>query len=668
MPVQASKALDPRNFVLIKPLPIAPPVGEKLQARSATVFSSREPSREQVFRDNYQRRLRQLSRQGYRAASWRPYEEVGEPLYLEAEKLILTSLGQLEEQTGVEEPSGRLEDNQEYDSNTALPEASEESKNLTSNETHLKKSEDEVKHLHRHLSHTRRLVSAVKQGRGYFQMLQKEAVDLQRAQQEEQRRLAERQRTECQPPLPSSEEDSDSDGPTQSFFRTALPAEQRRLSGKHSKREKISAVRTFTPVHRSLTSPQLADTPLETIFRQLCCLNWLLEALTLEPAGRAGPVSSCWNIKDPGRSKMTIKRLNKEKAIEIKWDQFITQPKPKKSPSRALRKLSVRPWRTSLLSCSRLSVLSSAVTPTMGSMSSLPPGSDDLPAGAEPVTPRGVGHSEDGDPAASAGTAHSKADSEAQAPVSDYLEKLLEAVHQSVAKELQSSGQPGANPSDSLSPAKQIPGRNEKKQTGSATQTPRPKSSPMCQPSAVSQFIASKSSLSSEMRARFSEKAEEVALSLNDTLENKAKKRWENGVRKFLSCEHWPQIQPDLHAVRTPSVKPETAETKENQDSNTWMSGLLSSIPETILEDRSIRCVLDKLVRFADGQSLRIRPNQFLKVLSGLRLWELCSPDFCVAVEMVREHIVRMSKADYEVWLWSRVTVPPRVQSAPALR
>ncbi|XP_066545816.1 coiled-coil domain-containing protein 60 isoform X2 [Amia ocellicauda] len=621
MPVQASKALDPRNFVLIKPLPIAPPVGEKLQARSATVFSSREPSREQVFRDNYQRRLRQLSRQGYRAASWRPYEEVGEPLYLEAEKLILTSLGQLEEQTGVEEPSGRLEDNQEYDSNTALPEASEESKNLTSNETHLKKSEDEVKHLHRHLSHTRRLVSAVKQGRGYFQMLQKEAVDLQRAQQEEQRRLAERQRTECQPPLPSSEEDSDSDGPTQSFFRTALPAEQRRLSGKHSKREKISAVRTFTPVHRSLTSPQLADTPLETIFRQLCCLNWLLEALTLEPAGRAGPVSSCWNIKDPGRSKMTIKRLNKEKAIEIKWDQFITQPKPKKSPSRALRKLSVRPWRTSLLSCSRLSVLSSAVTPTMGSMSSLPPGSDDLPAGAEPVTPRGVGHSEDGDPAASAGTAHSKADSEAQAPVSDYLEKLLEAVHQSVAKELQSSGQPGANPSDSLSPAKQIPGRNEKKQTGSATQTPRPK-----------------------------------------------RKRWENGVRKFLSCEHWPQIQPDLHAVRTPSVKPETAETKENQDSNTWMSGLLSSIPETILEDRSIRCVLDKLVRFADGQSLRIRPNQFLKVLSGLRLWELCSPDFCVAVEMVREHIVRMSKADYEVWLWSRVTVPPRVQSAPALR
>ncbi|MBN3295884.1 CCD60 protein, partial [Amia calva] len=371
MPVQASKALDPRNFVLIKPLPIAPPVGEKLQARSATVFSSREPSREQVFRDNYQRRLRQLSRQGYRAASWRPYEEVGEPLYLEAEKLILTSLGQLEEQV---------------------------------------------------------------------------------------------------------------------------------ICG--------------------------------------CLEDWLVKS-----------IQSC----------LGSMKYNNNVKVTSECNSF--------SPSAN----------------------------------------------------------------------------------SFYLEKLLEAVHQSVAKELQSSGQPGANPSDSNKNKCVKPGYISTQKV--VVDSYRMEgiiwvsihfpaffmdvwSSPMCQPSAVSQFIASKSSLSSEMRARFSEKAEEVALSLNDTLENKAKKRWENGVRKFLSCEHWPQIQPDLHAVRTPSVKPETAETKENQDSNTWMSGLLSSIPETILEDRSIRCVLDKLVRFADGQSLRIRPNQFLKVLSGLRLWELCSPDFCVAVEV----------------------------------
>lgn len=51
----------------------------------------------QMFWVKYRRRQRQLSRQGYFAATWRPYEEVGEPLYLEPKKLILSSLGQLNE-------------------------------------------------------------------------------------------------------------------------------------------------------------------------------------------------------------------------------------------------------------------------------------------------------------------------------------------------------------------------------------------------------------------------------------------------------------------------------------------------------------------------------------------------------------------------------------------
>lgn len=31
--------------------------------------------------------------------------------------------------------------------------------------------------------------------------------------------------------------------------------------------------------------------------RQLCCLCWLLEALTLERSGKFGPVASCWDAK-----------------------------------------------------------------------------------------------------------------------------------------------------------------------------------------------------------------------------------------------------------------------------------------------------------------------------------------------------------------------------------
>lgn len=48
-------------------------------------------------------------------------------------------------------------------------------------------------------------------------------------------------------------------------------------------------------------------------------------------------------------------------------------------------------------------------------------------------------------------------------------------------------------------------------------------SSPANRCSETSQFIASKSSLSSEMRDKFNETAEEAVLCLQDTLENTAK-------------------------------------------------------------------------------------------------------------------------------------------------
>ncbi|KAL7839961.1 hypothetical protein SRHO_G00266190 [Serrasalmus rhombeus] len=65
----------------------------------------------------------------------------------------------------------------------------------------------------------------------------------------------------------------------------------------------------------------------EHMYRQLCCLCWLLDSLTLEHSGRIGPVVSCWDAKDPGRSRNTLKTLNKEKTIQAKWEQFVSPPK-----------------------------------------------------------------------------------------------------------------------------------------------------------------------------------------------------------------------------------------------------------------------------------------------------------------------------------------------------
>ncbi|XP_041083266.1 coiled-coil domain-containing protein 60-like [Polyodon spathula] len=657
MPINSSKTLDPRSFIIIRPLPISPPKGQKLQARSDTVYSAWEPCREQVFRENYHRRQKQLSQQGYRTASGRPYQEIGEPLYLEPKKLILYSLGQ-QDQICKDERNIRKEDVPEDNSSEAALGSGTERKASSAKWLQQKNKENELKILKRYLSHTRQLVSAVKQGRGYFQILQREECDLCNAQQGELLSFSESRLTECQPHQSSSDEAPESEEVTESFFRTEIPAQRSGLHRKSSK--KSTAMRPFTPVHSSLTCPQVT---VEAVFRQLCSLNWLLEALTAEPAGSTGPVSSCWSLKDPGGSKMTVKRLNKEKNIETKWDQFITQPKPRKSPSRILHKVSLRS-RNTFLSSPRLSVMSSTLTPLMGSMSSLTPGSEYLPMGASGGAVGGACESEDSQSAANISA--QQQDQEEEAPLSDYLQKLLESAHQAVDKELHDTDQEKKHPDQSSLEFNYISGRgSQDKQVGTKLQ--RPKSSPANRCSETSQFIASKSSLSSEMRDKFNETAEEAALCLQDTLENTAKKRWENSKRKFQSLEHVTDFHRDISLVRAAANKSDSRD-ENSQQSTTWFSELLSHIPKAMLESRNVRTILEKLSRLCDKQSLRVRPNHFLKVLSGIRTWELCSPDLSVAIEIVREHIVQMSKEDYEAWLLPRVGLPQRVRSAPAVR
>ena len=41
---------------------------------------------------------------------------------------------------------------------------------------------------------------------------------------------------------------------------------------------------------------------------------------------------------------------------------------------------------------------------------------------------------------------------------------------------------------------------------------------------------------------------------------------------------------------------------------------------------------------------------KFLRVLEGLRDWEVCSPDISAAVEFCREKIVEMPVDEYEEW------------------
>lgn len=56
---------------------------------------------------------------------------------------------------------------------------------------------------------------------------------------------------------------------------------------------------------------------------------------------------------------------------------------------------------------------------------------------------------------------------------------------------------------------------------------------------------------------------------------------------------------------------------------------------------------------------------KFIKVLEGLREWEICSPDISAAIEFCREHIVEMTIEEYESWFTQRFPKITRPQTAP---
>ena len=61
----------------------------------------------------------------------------------------------------------------------------------------------------------------------------------------------------------------------------------------------------------------------------------------------------------------------------------------------------------------------------------------------------------------------------------------------------------------------------------------------------------------------------------------------------------------------------------------------MSKLPEDLKNFRPAKKVLTKLQKFGENLDLRIRPHVLLKVLQDLRIWELCSPDIAVAIEVI---------------------------------
>ncbi|XP_057382831.1 coiled-coil domain-containing protein 60 isoform X2 [Balaenoptera acutorostrata] len=225
----------------------------------------------------------------------------------------------------------------------------------------IKYTEKAIINLKKDLTRSRILIQWVKMGRGYFTILREESA-LKKRQQQLQK-LKEEERNIFQPAKKMS------DIQYGDILLTTYGDEKMKKVGMGV------LLRPFTPVHSCIIAPSLPEAHVEPIFRQLCALHWLLEALTIDHTHHTmKPVITCWNPKDPGGSKSTIKKINKDKSMGQRWEHFITALKTKKFKVPVARVTSRKPSRRgSALSLSRTSGASSP----QSSMVSVNPGSDE---------------------------------------------------------------------------------------------------------------------------------------------------------------------------------------------------------------------------------------------------------------------------------------------------
>ncbi|XP_061240825.1 coiled-coil domain-containing protein 60 isoform X4 [Bos javanicus] len=363
-------------------------------------------------------------------------------------------------------------------------------------------------------------------------------------------------------------------------------------------------------------------------------------------------------LPDPGGSKSTIKKINKDKSMGQRWEHFVTAPKTKKFKIPVARPTTRKPSRRgSTLSLSRTSGGSSP----QSSMVSVNPGSDEPPSVITQAT--GSKDIEDNE------SSSTKPEEE---PLHVNLQKLLEMVREDARRTITMENEMQRQAPSILSVLRQNKSdsaykdmQTTRKSSDRSSSTSGDSHSQVLQKKLKSRanrdIIQYKSGVCNTMRAKFYSVAQEAGFCLQDKMEILMKRQEERGIQKFLSFNLVSNFQKDIAKMRH-QVSTVKADAEEIADH--WYFDLLSKLPEDLKNFRPARKILAKLQKFGENLDLRIRPHVLLKVLQELRAWELCSPDIAVAIEFVREHIIHMPQEDYISWLQSRINIPIRSQSA----
>ncbi|NXX50183.1 CCD60 protein, partial [Tricholaema leucomelas] len=494
-------------------------------------------------------------------------------------------------------------------------------------------------------------VNSMKQGGEYFHILHQESLERKNMLSQQAQGAS---RIDFQTPkYTSGAEDSENKATT----CTLKEGNHLRLLGM-----KKVTLRSFASVHNSILIPSPAGAKSEHLFRQLCAIHWLLEALTLEPNTSMHSIFTCWNPKDPGGCKKTVEEMEVEKLATCMQELFITSTK-KCSWNAQYRLLARKINKTSTPGISQISSLSSLQGRT--------------PRGSE--TSSAVCSEDNSEINLTSSDAVSEsAQAKEQPSLFPSLQKMTQMTHEAVSKDGHIRGEMVRKTalqwyvtrwvSNCLGEAAHqdrlcfvlsffLPSfsNNYIQHSVNSGDVYICWHSSLCyfhHSCHISSFIKSKSNLCADLREKFTAVSEEAASSLHDALTRLERRQEERCYQKYQALRELKYFRQDMERMRQLSIK----DRREHDESGlNWFPVLLVRLPESVKSDHKVQKILKKLEKYSKTPGLKIHPDTFLKVLADLQVWELCCPEIAAAVEFVRESIVQMPEEDFNEWFQTRV-------------
>ncbi|NWR75979.1 CCD60 protein, partial [Centropus unirufus] len=507
----------------------------------------------------------------------------------------------------------------------------------------------------------RRHMNSVKQGARYFHMLHQESLQRKNRLKVAQQPQGRGWRAEIQPPEYSSEDEkSDEETDTDSLTEGGHP----RNSGT---KEKKMTLRSFTPLSASVLISNPPGAKREPLFRQLCAIHWLLEALTLESNYSMRSILTCWNPTAPGGFKKTVREIEEEK-LAARMQELLNASRKKSTWKLRYGLFRRRTIRRSTLSISQLSSRASPRGQTpRGSVTSTVLSSEDnvktSVASSDVMSEPAQGKEQPLFPSQQKGS--QKTHEEVSKDVHKQEAMAEKTEHECLLPGAQKNhrvNMPFIKDQESTTARKQRP-RRCLKQSGYHKMLIPVFYGVFCCSSNISSFVKSKSNLCNDMRQKFTVVHEAAARRLHDTLECLERSQEERCHKKYQALNHLTLFTRDMERIRQADTRVERESDETTDDRPNWFPVLLARLPESVKSDHYVQKIIQKLEKYGRNPDLKIPTDTFLKVLGDLQLWELCSPEIAAAVEFVRESIVQMPEEDFSEWFQTRVA-PDCAQSS----